>query len=96
MTVIPERRQERRAGPGEPVTPTARPTADTYTSATIETVLGVRPATLRKWVERGKVARVGRDLYDGDSVIAYWRERALAAAEADPDWLSDTAALAGS
>jgi hypothetical protein len=44
-----------------------------YTSATIESVLGVPPATLRKWVERGHVTKLGRDLYDGDSVIERWR-----------------------
>ena len=52
-----------------------------YTAAQIEAVLGVRPATLRKWVQRGHVAKLGRDLYDGDSVIARWRE---AEAASDP------------
>lgn len=46
-----------------------------YTSAQIHAVLGVRPGTLRQWVKRGHVRKVGRDLYDGDSVIAHWRER---------------------
>lgn len=46
---------------------------DVYTAATIEAVTGVDRATLRQWVARGHVTRVGRDAYDGDSVIAYWR-----------------------
>lgn len=52
--------------------------SDVYTAATIEAVTGVDRATLRKWVERGHVVRVGHDAYDGDSVIAYWRANVLA------------------
>lgn len=51
---------------------------DVYTAATIQAVTGVEPATLRKWVERGHVTKLGRDAYDGDSVIAYWRLVTLA------------------
>lgn len=47
-----------------------------YTADQIEAVLGVKPATLRKWASRRLVDKVGRDLYDGDSVIARWRARA--------------------
>lgn len=53
-----------------------------FTSATIEAVLGIPPATLRKWVERGHVKRVGRDLYDGDTVIERWREVESASTDA--------------
>lgn len=62
---------------------TAPTAGHVYTAATIEAVLGVRPATLRKWVERGHVTRVGRDLYDGDSVIARWREAEAASLSHD-------------
>lgn len=51
------------------------PAPDVYSAATIHTVLGVEPATLRKWVERGHVRRLGYDKYDGDTVIAHWRAR---------------------
>lgn len=47
--------------------------SDTYTADQIRRVLGVRPDTLRKWVERGHIVTHGRDRYDGDSVIAHWR-----------------------
>lgn len=56
-----------------------------YTSAQIEAVLGVKPGTLRQWVHRGHVVKVGRDLYDGDSVIAYWRTAAGPAPVEDAD-----------
>lgn len=46
---------------------------DVYTAAAIHNALGIKPATLRKWVQRGHVTRVGRDAYDGDSVIAHFR-----------------------
>ena len=45
----------------------------TVTSAQVQAVLGVRPGTLRIWVLRGYVRKVGRDLYDADTVIARWR-----------------------
>lgn len=47
-----------------------------YTSAQIREVLGIKPGTLRIWVLRGHVVKVGRDLYDGDSVIARWQQMA--------------------
>jgi hypothetical protein len=47
-----------------------------YTAAQIETVLGVPPSTLRSWVRRGQVLKVGHELYDGDSVIARWQQQA--------------------
>lgn len=62
-----------------------------YTSAQIEAVLGIRPATLRKWVQRGHVTKLGRDLYDGDSVIARWREVETAAEPRSETW--DSSAL---
>jgi len=45
-----------------------------YTSAQIRDVLGIPASTLRGWVHRGHIRKVGRDLYDGDSVIARWRQ----------------------
>lgn len=50
-----------------------------YTSAQIEAVLGIPASTLRVWAHRGHITKVGRDLYDGDSVIARWRATAAAA-----------------
>jgi phage terminase Nu1 subunit (DNA packaging protein) len=47
----------------------------TVTSALAHAVLGIKPATLRKWVQRGHVRKLGRDLYDADTVIAHWRQR---------------------
>jgi transposase-like protein len=47
-----------------------------YTAAQIEAVLGVPPSTLRSWVRRGQVRKAGRELYDGDSVIARWQQQA--------------------
>jgi len=44
-----------------------------YTSAQIEAVMGIPASTLRGWVHRGHIVKIGRDLYDGDSVIARWR-----------------------
>lgn len=52
--------------------------SDVYTSSTIAAVMGIDGATLRKWVERGHVARVGHDAYDGPSVIAHWRRTTVA------------------
>jgi predicted site-specific integrase-resolvase len=40
-------------------------------AAEIKAALGVNPHTLRTWVERGKVRKVGHNRYDSDSVIAY-------------------------
>lgn len=36
---------------------------ETTTAAAVEAVLGVKPATLRKWVQRGHVRKLGRDRY---------------------------------
>lgn len=47
-----------------------------YTAAQVEAVLGVKPATLRKWVQRGHVRKVGRDLYDETTLLARWRQQA--------------------
>jgi predicted site-specific integrase-resolvase len=44
----------------------------TITAELAERVLGIKPATLRKWVERGYVRRVGRARYDLDDVRARW------------------------
>ena len=54
-----------------------------YTAAQIEAVLGIPRVTLRVWVHRKHIRKVGRDLYDGDSVIARWRESQAAAATSD-------------
>lgn len=43
------------------MTTVAPPTA---TAAELAQVFGVNPATLRKWVQRGRVAKHGRDAYD--------------------------------
>jgi predicted site-specific integrase-resolvase len=48
----------------------------TVTAAQVLAVLGINPATLRKWVERGKVRRYGRDAYDVDDVAAEVLRRA--------------------
>jgi predicted site-specific integrase-resolvase len=44
----------------------------TISAELAERVLGIKPATLRKWVERGHVRKVGRALYDLDDVRARW------------------------
>lgn len=44
----------------------------TVTAEMAEKVLGIKPATLRKWVQRGYVRRVGRSLYDLDDVRKRW------------------------
>lgn len=46
-----------------------------YTAAQVEAILGIKQATLQKWVQRGHIKRVGRDLYDEDTLLAHWRER---------------------
>lgn len=41
----------------------------TTTAAAVEQVLGVKAATLRKWVERGLVRKHGRDRYDVADIV---------------------------
>lgn len=52
------------------------PPGQTFTSATIAAVLEVKPGTLRQWVNRGHVRKLGRDQYDAETVIARWRAQA--------------------
>lgn len=47
---------------------------DGYTAAEIHAVLGVQPVTLRVWVHRGHVEKLGRDSYDLDSVVRRLQE----------------------
>lgn len=44
----------------------------TVTAAEVEATLGIPPATLRSWHQRGKVRRYGRDRYDADDVAAQY------------------------
>lgn len=53
----------------------------TVTAELAERVLGIKPATLRKWVQRGYVRRVGRARYDLGDV----RERWMLSADGDGD-----------
>lgn len=52
-----------------------------FTSAQIEAVLGIKPGTLRVWAHRGHITKLGRDLYEGDSVIAHWQAAAQTATD---------------
>lgn len=54
----------------------------TITAELAERVLGINPATLRKWVERGHVRKTGRDRYDLDDVRARWLQAASLGEEA--------------
>lgn len=58
-------------------TPT-RPRAyvQTCSAAAVYRVFLVKPHTLRKWVERGHVQRVGYDQYDVDSLRKHLLRRA--------------------
>lgn len=56
-------------------------TGDFYTAATIHAVLGVPPGTLRQWVARGQVRKLGRDRYEAASVLTRWRRSQGAGAE---------------
>ena len=42
----------------------------TVTAAQVLATLGIPPATLRSWAQRGKVRRYGRDLFDADDIAA--------------------------
>lgn len=44
----------------------------TVTAELAQRVLGINPSTLRTWVERGYVRKLGRDRYDLDDVRARW------------------------
>jgi predicted transcriptional regulator of viral defense system len=44
----------------------------TITAEQAEKLLGIKPATLRKWVERGHVRRLRHGVYDLDDVRARW------------------------
>ena len=48
------------------------------TAAQVHAVLGVKPGTLRQWVHRGHITKVGHDAYDWDSINAYLRRRVAA------------------
>lgn len=42
------------------------------TAAQARQLLGINPATLRKWVERGHVRKLGRDRYELEDVRDRW------------------------
>jgi hypothetical protein len=42
----------------------------TLTAAEIRAAFGIEPGTLRVWVHRRHIRKVGRDTYDRDSVLA--------------------------
>lgn len=44
-------------------------------SATVYAVLNVNPSTLRTWVQRGHVRKLGRDAYDLGTIKAYMARR---------------------
>lgn len=54
------------------------------TSAEVWQTLGVRPDRLRQWVARGNVIKVGRDLVDMGSVMAYMHERGIERGDDQP------------
>jgi predicted transcriptional regulator of viral defense system len=46
------------------------------TAAEVQRQTGLKPATLRKWVQRGKVRRYGNGAYDIDDIAAELRRTA--------------------
>ena len=54
------------------------------TAAQVHATLGIPPATLRSWAQRGKVRRHARDGFDADDVAAAYRTWARTQVRAMP------------